>query len=166
MSHLRRAVLPLLLAVLAAGCGWHLRGAGSASLSGLTLAVESRLHALEPRAALIRGLRTAGATVSESRGEVDAVLVLAEETVQRRVLANDPSSRIQEVEIGYRLRYALERPDGEVLADDAVTTSQVYRADRDNVLSGQAQEERVTERLRQDAVRLLLPRVQAALKRP
>jgi len=166
MSPLRRALPLVLLATLLAGCGWHLRGANSASLTGHTLAVDSRLRTVDVRATLIRGLRTAGASVIEERGQADAALVLLDEVVQRRVLANDPGSRVQEVEVNYVLRYALERPDGEALAPaDSVSVSEVYRADRDNVLSGQAQEARVVERLRQDAVRVLLPRVQAALKR-
>lgn len=161
----RRLLLALLIGLLT-GCGWHLRGSGpsAASLEGRRLYVDSEVAGELP-ATVARGLRLAGAETVPAPEAADAVLALLGEQVQRRAAAVSENARVQEYEIAYRLRFRLVSPGGGlILPEQEVGSSQVYRYDRTNVLGSQSQEAVVTERLRQDAIRLLLPRVQAALQ--
>lgn len=161
----RAATLLLVLAMVAlAACGWRLRGQGAASLEGRSLAVDTTAVSAETRAPLLRAMRAAGAELTEDRAAADAVLVLLGESTQQRPAAIGADARVQEYEQAYTLRVRLETPAGEpIIADESIQVSEVYQYDSSNVLSTQSRATRVTERLRQDAMRLLLPRVQAAL---
>lgn len=163
MKIVGRLLVIALMLVLAA-CGWRLRGEGGASLDGRSVFVELPATDADLRSPALRALRSAGAELVESRERADAVLVLLGESVQQRPVSVTPDARVQEYELAYSLRYRLERPDGEVVVPaEAVQVSEVYRYDGDNVLSAESRAAAVTERLRQDALRLLLSRAQAAL---
>jgi LPS-assembly lipoprotein len=157
-------LLVIALVLTLAACGWRLRGEGGASLDGRSLAVELPAADGDLRSPVLRALRSAGAEVVDARERAEAVLVLLGETVQQRPVSVTPDARVQEYELAYSLRFRLETPDGEVLVPaEAVQVSDVYRYDGNNVLSTQSRAATVTERLRQDAVRLLLSRLQATL---
>lgn len=167
MLRVLRLVSLLALALALSACGgWHLRGQGpaAATLEGRALYVDSRIGP-EVYASVVRGLRLAGATVVEDPAAADAAVVLTAEDVQRRAAAVEPGERVQEYEVNYVLQFRLNGADGEaILPAQRVSSLGSYRVDRENVLSAQAREAQVVERLRQDAVRRLLPRVQAALR--
>lgn len=164
-SAARLLVIALMLTL--AACGWRLRGQGVGSLEGVSLFVDMAIAEAAVRTPIVRGIRAAGGTLTEAPGQADAVLVLLGETIQQRPVSISAQARAQEYELAYGLRYRLETAAGQVLIpDEAVQVSEVYRYDSRNVLSTQARAATVTERLRQDAVRLLLPRVEAALRQP
>ena len=159
-----RAALPALLCLLLAGCGWQLRGASLAALDGQQVYPQFEVPPAELRGPLLRGLRQSGAAIADSPDAADATLTLLEERQARRPISVDTAGRVQEYELVYELSFGLEATDGgALLGPETVTVSEVYRYERDNVLGSQAREAEVLRRLREDAVRLLLPRVQAAL---
>jgi LPS-assembly lipoprotein len=163
MSRIGRLLVVALMLGLAA-CGWRLRGQGGISLQGVELYVEMAAAAADLRAPVARGIRASGAGLADAREAADAVLVLLGETVRQRPASVSADARVQEYELAYSLRYRLETPDGQpLIPPEAVRVSEIYRDDGSNVLSTESRAATVTERLRRDAVRLLLPRVQAAL---
>ena len=164
MRYVARLLIIALMLTLAA-CGWRLRGQGSASLEDVGLFVDTTAVEADVRSPVVRGIHAAGATLAATPERADAVLVLLGETIQQRPVSITADARVQEYELAYGLRYRLETADGQILIpEEAVQVSEVYQYDRNNVLSTQARAATVTERLRQDAVRLLLPRVQAVLR--
>jgi LPS-assembly lipoprotein len=161
----RLLVIALMLTL--AACGWRLRGQGVGSLEGISLFVDTAIVEADVRTPAVRGIRMAGGTLAEAPDQAEAVLVLLSETIQQQAVSISAAARAQEYEISYGLRYRLEASVGQVLIpDETVWVSEVYQYDSRNVLSSQARAATVTERLRQNAVRLLLPRVEAALRQP
>lgn len=158
----QRLALVLLLSLLA-GCGWQLRGASTASLDERALHVRSQAQVPELEALVARNLRLAGARVVPADA-AEATLVLLDEQLQRRPVSVSENAQVQEYELNYQLRYSLERVGAPVEEAQSVSVSQVFRNDANNVLSVQSQETEVTAQLRQDAIRLLLPRIEAALR--
>lgn len=161
----RLLLIVLLLAV--AACGWRLRGQGSgASLEGIALFVDASAIEADVRTPVERGIRAAGAELAASPAAADAVLVLLDETVQRRAVSISAEARVQEYELAYGLRYRLDTSAGEpLITPETVQAADVYRYDPNNVLGTQSRADNLTERLRQDAARLLLLRAQAVLTR-
>lgn len=158
-----RLLLLCLLAFSLAACGWQLRGAG-ASLEGRTIYVQSAISGDMPLR-VKRGLQLTGAEVTDSAEAAEAVLVLAGERLQRRAASLSASARVQEYELSYTLSFSLQSAEGKtILSRQDIGVAQVYRHDRTDVLGSQSQADVVAERLRQDTLRLLLPRVQAALR--
>jgi LPS-assembly lipoprotein len=160
---LRQPLVLFLLLALLAGCGWQLRGASTASLAERALHVRSQTQVPELEALVARNLRLAGAQVV-AVGAAEAAIVLLDEQLQRRPVSVSQNAQVQEYELGYQLRYRLERDGAPVGDAQVVIVSQVFRNDANNVLSVQAQEATLTAQLRQDAIRLLLPRIEAALR--
>lgn len=159
-----RPLAACLLALLLAACGWQLRGAG-ASLEGRALYVESAVGGDMP-VRVGRSLQLAGAEIVDSVEAAEAVLALEAERIQRRAASISASARVQEYELSYSLDFSLKAAGGEpILPRQTLSVSRVFRYDRTDVLGSQSQSDIVEERLRQDALRLLLPRVQAALRR-
>lgn len=166
MTALARSLAIVLLLTLAA-CGWRFSGQGGTSLDGVKLLVDTTAAEAGVRNSVLRSMRAAGATLVQSREQADAVLVLLGETVQQRAISISAQARVQEYELVYGLRYRLEAAEGEALIpDETVQAAGVYQYESGNVLSTQSRASTLTDRLRQDAVRLLLPRVQAALRQP
>jgi LPS-assembly lipoprotein len=162
---LARLLLVALLLTLAA-CGWRLRGAGGATLEGVAVFIDASAAQPESQPVVVRALRAAGATLSHAPEQADAVLVLLGETVGQRPVSISADARVQEYELVYSLRYRLESASRQVLLpEEAIQVSEVYQYDSNNVLSTQSRAATVTDRLRQDAVRMLLPRMQSALRR-
>jgi|SRR5690625_799046 len=165
---MRLAARLLIVALLVAStaCGWRLRGhGGSASLEGVTLFVDATAVSAELQAPLNRGLRAAGATLSDEPQQADAILKLLGETTQQRAASISADARVQEYELIYNLRYQLQTAAGEPLVEEEnIQLSEVYPYDSSNVLGSQSRAANVTERLRQDVTRMLLPRLQAVLR--
>lgn len=162
-----RAVRLLLVVALLglSGCGWHLRGQGGTSLDDVRLALTVQSGGPELRNPVVRALRGVGAKLVEPAA-ADAVLVLLGEGIEQRPVSVSADARVQEYELALSLRYRLDAPDGEALIpEEVVQVTEVYRYDGNNVLSAQSRAVTVTDRLRQDAARLLTPRIRAAFDR-
>jgi LPS-assembly lipoprotein len=165
MRSTARLLLIALLLVTTA-CGWRLRGQGDiTSLEGTALYLDVAAVGAELQASLERSLRTAGATLVGEPQQADAILVLLGEATQQRPVSISADARVQEYELVYSLRYRLNSVAGEVLVnDEELQSAEVYQYDSGNVLGTQSRAAGVAERLRQDVVRMLVPRLQAALR--
>ncbi len=158
--------LLIALALLLTACGFHLRGAVALPPDLRALAVTGTpengplwrvLRDALPRA----GGRLAGAA------EADAVLVITDENLSRRVLSVDSRGRAQEYELKYTLGYRLDTPDGRPrLEPRRITVFRQYRFDPDAVLAKGEEERRLQEEMRREAVGRLLRQITTRLTRP
>jgi len=153
------------LFLLLTACGWRFSGQSADSLEGVKLLVDAA--SVEPGLAnsMTRSLRAAGATLVKLPEQADVVLVLLGESVQQRAVSISAQAKVQEYELVYGLRYRLESAAGEaIIPDENIQAIGVYQYESSNVLSTQSRANTLRDRLRQDAVRMLLPRVRAALQ--
>ncbi len=164
MRALRLLLVALLLATTA--CGWRLRGMGeSFSLEGIALYLNAGSVNPELTVPLERSLQASGAELVAEPQLADAVLTLLGESTRQRAASISADARVQEYELLYTLRFRLSSAAGEVLIDDEeLQLAEIYQYDSGNVPGTQSRAAGVLERLRRDAVRMLLPRLQATLR--
>jgi len=108
-----RARVPfLLLLLLLAGCGFHLRGYQQTTpeLDGLYIAAAEQRESLA--GVLRRQLRSAGVRLAATPEGADKRLRILDERFTQRVLSVDGNGKALEYELRLRVRFALAGADG------------------------------------------------------
>jgi LPS-assembly lipoprotein len=144
MTVISRIAFWMVLASLAAGCGFQLRGTDSrASVASAYVHATPRHGFADPlRRALVRsGVRLAEAP------EADVLVVeLLDERRERRSISVSDRAVAAEYEVLIGVRYAVRDSSGAQLIEDQwITRERVYRADRDNIV-GSSEERALIER--------------------
>ena len=163
MSRRIRALAAPLLALVLAGCGWHLRGSGVEGLQGraVTLTASSGLD--EVRDLVRRQLRGYGAELAAT-GSGAPVLELVTERTPRRALATDSRGRAVEYQLNYQLVYRVHAPAVQGSGQQGVASAEgSYEVDGEAALAEQGRRERLLESLRAEAVRRMLARLAVTL---
>ena len=164
-GRLPRVLVPgLVLAVLAAGCGFHLRGAA------VVPAAFARVHVAGPAAtgatarALAAALAGAGARTVAARGEADAVLEVMAAATRRRVASVDSRGRATEYELRHTLTFRVTDGEGrELLPEQTVVRVRDFLFNPDNVLGAADEEALLRRRLLEESARLAVGRMARAL---
>ncbi|GHE19835.1 LPS assembly lipoprotein LptE [Halomonas urumqiensis] len=161
----RRHFLTLTLAGVAAvglgGCGFRLRGSGSAisQLDELAIAgVDSDLSRLLRRELEGRGTRV----TSEASRQLN---LGTEEIRQYRLSVLDAGS--QEEEMTLRIPFSVQRREDAayLLSEQTLAVSTRYTVNSDNLLTQQEQRDEARDQLRQDAAHQLVERLNALAPR-
>ncbi|MGH8647127.1 MAG: LPS assembly lipoprotein LptE [Gammaproteobacteria bacterium] len=154
----------LLIVVLIAGCGYHLRGSEGAYRLQLSKVYVSSQGAGTLAAALISKLQESGVTVAGTPAEAQAVIVVSNEIYDRRVLSVDQDTgKVLEYELGYEAGLTITDPSGRTLVEPRqISLIRDITFDPQAVL-GQAEEEQaVRNDMQQDAAQSVMFRLQAA----
>lgn len=164
---MRRLRVPFLLfaTLLAAGCGFHLRGSQPVdeSLSAVAvrdLAGNTSAWYGDERDALrhvvARALEENGFLVAD---EASRVIELTGEDVTRRTAAVDVNASAAEYRLDYQLRYRVRGADGTIVSPDTtIRRDNVYRYDVTAPLGAAEEEAMLRRELRLDAARQLATR--------
>jgi len=156
-----RGLFIVLLVVVVAGCGFHLRGAVSVPpVMQRTLITGTDNSPLYYE--LESALTAAGARVVEGAESATATLVIERERYGRRVLSVDSLGRASEYELSLHIVFSLRGQDGRVIADkEALSVLRDYSFDPDNVLGSSGQEMTLQTEMRRYAARQILRRLQS-----
>lgn len=161
MSARRSGAGPALvaLALLLAGCGFHLRGAADLPFSSLYLGV-SDVSPLGNE--LKRTLRASDVRIVESREQAEAVLQILSEQRERQIIAIDGRGRVKEYQLRYRVAYQVTGDMGRVLVPPTqVVLFRDISFNDEQVLAKENEEALLYRDMQSDAVRQLLLRLQA-----
>lgn len=152
-------VLVVLLASLAGGCGFHLRGDAPLP-QGLDRVYVATADELSPFAVEIRrALEAAGTTLAPSAGEAATVLRILKDQTGRRVLSVSARNTPQEYDLYYRLEYSIERSGTTVVQPQALELTRNFSFDETRVLAKDREEAILREALAQDLADLVLRRM-------
>lgn len=157
--------LAMALALLAGGCGFHLRGG-----EGLPPQMERLLLLGTPVPGPLGNeiqfaVVAAGASLVTDPGVVTARLHILGERIDQRVLTVDAAGRASEYELRYELRYRLLGPDGSALVpEQRVTSVRDYRFDPNNVLGKEQEQTVLTAEMRRFAVGRMLAQLRLAVQ--
>lgn len=153
-----------LVCLLAAGCGYHLRGSQDVDMGVHRVQIVSQ-RAQQLADELQRTLVLRGVRISPSRDKADAVITVSDETYERRVLSVDADTgKVREFEMDFKARVAAHTPDGAVLLDEHWLALQRDFTFDENAVLGKFQEENALRReMREDAAETIVRRL-AALK--
>lgn len=158
-----KLLLPGIVAVLITGCGFQLRGLGTAqlppSLSTLRVVVQDSLAANDPlRLTMEDALRVqAGATITQA-GDAP-VLTLTRENIDSQVLTIDTSGKASEYMLRYEIGFSLSDINGALLPPQTLRLQRDYRFNPLNVLAKEQEEENLKRELRRDAFSQIIRRL-------
>ena len=155
----------MLLALLLAGCGFHLRG--SADLpSAMSL---TYIKGIQPFGTLAddftAALRLRGIKVIDSERYATAVLQITQNTTEKQVLSVDIHGNVLEYEIRQTIRFSVMTADGQpVVPEQSVALSRDYIFSSTDVLGKQREEQVVRATLQENLVNLAMLRISAAAR--
>ena len=160
-----RLLVPgLVLAVLAAGCGFHLRGAVDLPPAFAAIHLTGPAAAGATGRALAAALAEGGARTVATRGEADAVLEVIAAAARRRVASVDAQGRATEYELRHTLTFRVTDGEGrELLPEQTVVRTGDFLFNPDNVLGAADEEALLRRRLLEESARLAVGRMARAL---
>ena len=166
MKSLLCRLLPLLLLLTLAGCGFHLRGqAGGLERLPQPLYVAG----IDPYSPLGRELRQqlrlAGATLTDDAGQAAAILRIGRVHEARRLLSVDARNREAESELEESLRFSLQLPgQGRRAPAQTVRVVRTLFRPQGQVLSREREAETVRADMHRQLAGQLIQRLAAQLK--
>jgi LPS-assembly lipoprotein len=156
-----RASLAAALALLAAGCGFHLQGAGTLPAAMERTYIRSeRAHSafLESLADV---LRLRGAEVLDAPADGAAVLDIEVDETGQRVLSVSARNIPREYEVYYAVTFSLRVGGETLISNESLAVTRAYTYDETQVLAKAAEEEILREALAADLARRVVQRLQA-----
>ncbi len=153
-------LIALLGALLAAGCGWHLRGASDAPGNIESLHISARNLKSDLVEDLRRALVSNGITVAKNATEAKYSLVLLAENSDRRTASIGASARVAELMLTESADFLILAADGtQVLGRTTVTTERLFEYNEDNVLATDDEALLLRAEMRSELVRKILNRL-------
>jgi LPS-assembly lipoprotein len=161
----QRMLVAALLALLLAGCGFHLRGSVPLEwhLGKVYIAPGPAVASI-----LANQLQLNGVTVVGNPAQADAIITITHENYDRRVLSVNPrTGKVTEYEISIHVGVQATRPDGILLfSDDSIQLQRDQTFEESAALS-KFQAQTIIERdLRTDAADVVMRRLQSATGKP
>ncbi len=155
-----RLVTALVVAVVVAGCGFHLRSYTlDANVQSFYVDGASQ-HFLADE--LRQGLRLAGATQAATAMEAELVVELMDQRRQRRSVSTTGSARAAEYEIELGVLFRLQNGAGEELTEPQwITRERVFRVDRDNIVGNNEEQVLIEREMRADLVQSVVRTINA-----
>lgn len=153
-------IFALFGALLAAGCGWHLRGASDAPGNIESLHISARNLESDLVEDLRRALVGNGITVAKNATEAKYSLVLLAENSDRRTASIGASARVAELLLTESADFLILAADGtQVLGRTTVTTERLFEYNEDNVLATDDEALLLRSEMRSELVRKILNRL-------
>ena len=136
------ASLLIATALLASGCGFHLR---SWDFSDADLSIHVQADRLSRMAAPLRdALRQAGVKASASADDADLVVQIVNESRNRRVASLTAGARAAEFELTLGVQFGIRAGSDSLARPAWIRASRTFSIDRDN-LAGSSEEEALIE---------------------
>jgi LPS-assembly lipoprotein len=158
-----RATLLLALALLAASCGFHLRGAATYTFHTVYVNATGSVPLSN---ALKRALvETGSAAVVDDPKKAEVIVDVPTVVDDKQVLSLSQSGAVREYELIKRASFRLHDADGnDWLPVGEIALRRTYSFSESEVLARNTQEQRLLAEMQTDAVAQLVRRLQAAKK--
>ena len=155
-----RSLFALLLAALVAGCGFHLRGAGSGNLPYKTMYI-ALPETAEVRVWLERYLRgSTNTTVSDDAKTATVTFQQLSDSRDKSILSIDARGRVREYRLQMRYRFRLVDAQGrEIVAPQEISMNRDMTYDDSQVLSKSMEENLLWRDMTNDLVNQIMRRL-------
>jgi len=156
-----RGVSVVLLCLLMAACGFHLRGQGNYRPAFQSVYVEG-----DGRSTLVAELRRAvsasGATLAPKPEGAEAILQVVGESRDKSILSLSGAGRVREYELRYQVSYRLRDAGGkELMPAGVVSLKRAISFSEAEVLSKESEEALLYRDMESDAVQQIMRRLSA-----
>lgn len=149
-------VIVVALAVVMAGCGWHLRGAGTVELAIKQIAVANQSHDGVLYQQFLIKLRRAGVEVVNAAIVTDVPVLTLYRVTQTRRTMSIVDGKAQEYELLYRLEYDVQQGEKTLLTRKTTEATRVYSYDASEVLAKEREQDRLYRETRADVINTVL----------
>lgn len=156
-----RASLAAVLALFAAGCGFHLQGAGTLPPAMSRTFVDTDRPHSDFLLTLTDVLRQRGAEVLDAPADGAAVLDIASDETGQRVLSVSARNIPREYEVFYAVTFSLRVGAESLISNESLVVTRAYTYDETEVLAKAAEEQILREALAADLARRVMQRIQA-----
>ena len=156
-----RAIFFATLALVIAGCGFHLRG--NATLPYSTLYVSGPSGTALTRS-LTRVLKSSGVKLVERQEDAEVGLIILSDTREKSILSLSGAGRAQEYELRERVSFRIVTAKDPDLPASEIVTQRVISFNDAQVLAKESEEALLYRDMENDTVQQLLRRLQAAKK--
>jgi LPS-assembly lipoprotein len=148
------------LAVLAAGCGFHLQGAGTLPSAMAKTYVRTRAPHTEFLKQLTDTLRVRGAQLVAAPENAQALLDISTDQTGQRILSVSARNIPREYEVFYTVKFSLEVDGQKLLDDEELTVTRSYTYDETQVLAKEAEQDILRDSLAEDLARRVVRRIE------
>jgi len=157
---LLRPLLALILAAALAGCGFHLRGAGSSKLPYQTMYI-ALPETAEVNVWLQRYIRASGSTqVVDAAESADAIFQQLTNSRQKSILSVNALGRVREYRLQLSYTFRVVNQKGQVLvAPNEVTLTRDVTYDDSNILAKNQEEDLLWRDMTNDLVNQIMRRL-------
>lgn len=165
MRPLFQLLAPLLIAVLLAGCSFHLRG--QANMPFDTLYLDAANPNTPFTKELRRNLEANNVQLVSTAEQADVVLNIVSEIPDKQILSLGGSGRVNEFQLLYRVSvraYDLNRQDW--IPAEEIVLHRDYSYDDNKVLAKEAEETLLYQSMRSDMVQQIVRRLSRAKPQP
>jgi LPS-assembly lipoprotein len=149
----------VLVALLLAGCGFHLQGAVRTSPRLAAVYVDASDEFTEFHRAMLSSLRGSGVRVTTHRAEATAVLRITKDQSSQRVLSVSGSNSPTEYEVFYTVIYAVESGGTELIEPQTLSLTRDYSFDETALLAKEHEQEQIRTALARQLADLVMHRL-------
>lgn len=155
----------LIVAVLLAGCSFHLRGQAAMPFETLYL------KATDPGTPFIKELRrnleANKVKLADTAGQADVVLDIVSEIPDKQILSLSGSGRVNEFQLFYRVSLrAYDRERNDVIPAEEIVMHNDFPYDDSNVIAMESQETLLYQNMRSDMVQRIVRRLSRVNLKP
>lgn len=156
-----RGVSVVVLCLLLAACGFHLRGQGNYRPAFQSVYVEG-----DSRSSLVtelqRAISSSGATLAAKPGDAQAILQVVGESRDKSILSLSAAGRVREYELRYQVSYRLRDAGGrELIPAGALSLKRPISFSESEVLAKESEEALLYRDMESDAVQQIMRRLSA-----
>ncbi|POZ51629.1 LPS assembly lipoprotein LptE [Methylovulum psychrotolerans] len=152
----------VVVALLLAACGYHLRGA--VDLPDSLKKVYLNGASMQLREQFRKVLRGVSGELTTSPEAAGVVINVANEISDQRVLSLSARGRSNELELYYRLQYTLVKADGVVVLEGLpVEIKREYFNNQQDIVAKDNEQQVIRNEMLQQAVRIMLDRIRLSL---
>jgi LPS-assembly lipoprotein len=155
------AALAFAWLLTAAGCGFHLQGAGTLPSAMMRTYVETDRAHSDFLLSLTDTLRQRGAELLDAPAEGAAVLDITADDTGQRVLSVSARNIPREYEVYYAVTFSLRRGTESLIVNETLVVTRAYTYDETQVLAKAAEEQIIRRALAEDLARRVMQRIQA-----
>ena len=148
------------VAALAAGCGFHLQGAGTLPPSMAKTFVRTRAPHTEFLKQLTDTLRVRGAELVAAPEDAQAQLEISVDQTGQRILSVSARNIPREYEVFYSVTFSLQVAGQNLLSDEQLTVTRSYTYDETQVLAKEAEQDILRDALAEDLARRVVRRIE------
>lgn len=155
----------LMIALMISACGFHLRGNYDLSKSLAVVSLQGISQHSDTGRLLVSALNASDVTVADEKDTNNFRLVISNESINKRILSLDSTGRANQYELRYQLSFKLQDEQGQDrVAEKTISLRREFLYDENLVLAKSAEEKRLVQDMRSDAVQQLIRRLAYSLK--